>query len=51
MDLPTHEDMKLFVDKDIKIWWLQHHNKQHHEQNLKEAYRMQWMQEEGCDNI
>ncbi len=31
MDLPTHEDIKLFVDKEIKIWQWQHHNEQHHQ--------------------
>ena len=40
--------MKLLVDKDIKIWRQQHHSEQHHEQQLKVAYRMQRMQEEGC---
>ena len=48
MDLPTHEDIKLFLDKDIKQ---QHHSEKHHDQPLKASYRMQrtqQMQEEGC---
>jgi len=45
MSLPTHEDIKLFVDKDIKR---KHHNEQHHVQQLKTAYQMQRMHEEGC---
>jgi len=26
MSLPTYEDIKLFIDKDIKIIWKQHHS-------------------------
>jgi len=37
MGLPTHEDIELFIGKDIK---------QHHEQHLKAAYQTQQMQEE-----
>lgn len=47
MGLPSHEDIKLFMEKYIKH---QHHSENHHEQQLKAAYRMQWtqqMQEEG----
>lgn len=31
MRLPTYEDIKLFIDKDIKIIWKQHYNKNHHQ--------------------
>lgn len=27
MSLPTYEDIKFFVDNDIKMIWQQHHNK------------------------
>lgn len=30
MRFPTYEDIKLFLDKEIKIIWQQHHNEQHH---------------------
>lgn len=40
MSLPTHEDIKFFIGKDIKIWKQKHHSKQHHEWKLKEAYQM-----------
>ena len=30
MILPTYEDIKLFMDKDIKIRYRQHHNEKHH---------------------
>ena len=48
MSLPTHEDINLFVEKDIKQ---QHHNEKHYSQQIKSTYRMkqmQRMQEEGC---
>ncbi len=51
MSLPTHEDIKLFVEKDTKK---QHHSKKHHEKQLKATHQMQrtqwiqWKQEEGC---
>ena len=50
INLPIHEDIKSFLDKDIMQ---QHHNKKqhsekHHEQQMEAAYQMQWMQEEGC---
>lgn len=37
MILPTYQDIKLFIDKDIKIIWQQyhydhHHNEQHYQQ-------------------
>ena len=48
MNLHTHEDIKLFIDKDINIWLQQHQSKQHHEKQLKATYQMQQMQEEGC---
>ena len=43
MELPSYKDIKLFAQKDIKIW-----QQQHHEQLLKATYRMQRMQEQGC---
>lgn len=48
MSLPTHEDMKLFIYKYMKIWQYEHHNEQHHEQQLMIAYWRQRMQEESC---
>ena len=38
MSLPTHEDIKLFVDKDIKIRWQQHYSKQHHQKQQKATH-------------
>jgi len=43
INLPIHEDIKSFLDKDIMQ---QHHNKKqhsekHHEQQMEAAYQMQ----------
>ena len=31
MNLPIYEDIKLLMDKDIKMKWQQCHNKKHHQ--------------------
>ena len=32
MSFPIYEDIKLFIEKDIKMIWQQHHDEQHHQQ-------------------
>jgi len=38
MSLPSYENIKLFIDKDIKMIWQQHHNEWNYQQQQKVAY-------------
>lgn len=51
MNVPTDEDIELFIDKEINIWWQKHHSKQHHQQHLKAAYQMHERKRKFANNI